>query len=278
MTKVFSTIGFNNAFKNNLKFSWNFDLSHIPENSQVITTAYLVFPTQQNKYYCDIFGSLDPTQKCMEMDLVEISGRNCVQSTYHASQTDTCNANNKACLATNYLTHPKYNVNDNYKKIKFEAQLNKDGTFNLSINGTAAQMPQIGPGTKNTIQNRSQGPAVLVFSIWQANAGWWPGKTINDHNGPCSNYNQVDNNKVDSTFLIVSDVTVSTTTTDGSIEPSKFPIIENSCSLSALNAPGCNWINKNSCKNITKGCCAQCQSQPNISGLSNSNIKYSFLK
>lgn len=84
----------------------------------------------------------------MEMDFVEIAGKKCIQSTYHASKTDTCNDVNTKCLASNNLDDPEYNVN--YSNISFEAQLNKNETFNLSINGTPAktQMPEISQATK----------------------------------------------------------------------------------------------------------------------------------
>ena len=260
--RIFSTKGYKDAFKNNLNFEWTMDLSDIRDKKAIISTAYLVFPLENNPYYCDMGFESIINGHCMEIDLLEITGNKCIQSTYHDCAND-CNyvggdkQGDSYCGQNGCLSN--FTLNNNESLLKFNAQLSDNGTFKLNINGQSF-IPKKPSNTaiQNILDTSSKNPAVLVFSVWTA-SDWFPGKT-----GDCTDFS-ADFSDGNVFSITISDVKVSTT--NGSVIttdfPQKFPKPPPTCPPPKDTGKcNCNWANVKSCNNNTsdcgKICCVNC--------------------
>ena len=200
------------------------DLSLIPDNTRIVSTAYLVFPNDSSPYYCDMGTNTDIINgHCMEIDLLEITGNKCIQSTYHDCSNDCNNVGgdqygDSYCGQNGCLTN--FTLTNGDSSLKCYAQLSDNGTFKLNINGqTFVPKNPSNTAIQNILDTSSKNPAVLVFSVWTS-YGWFPGKTNSDKAGDCADFS-ADFSDGNQFSIIISDVKVSTT--NGSVITTDFP-------------------------------------------------------
>lgn len=254
--------GFEDPFGNELTFNWTFDLGNMPKKYAIITTAYLVFPNDSSKYYCDMGFDCKLTNNahCMEIDLIEITNNSCIQCTYHDCKTNCsqggCNPSQYSQCGQNGCPTTDI-MNKLSSTLKCTAQLKKDGTFGMKINNQTINIKNPNIDALKTIkETSSKNPAVFVVSAW-TNTGtgnpWWPG--IGDN---CKSYTNPSPEDAEKYPVKISNFSVSSNT--GTVTKTSFKKHDyvDKCDPSPSPGPHKNCPNRDKCNCDWTGGGANC--------------------
>mmetsp|Transcript_30399 Transcript_30399/g.48573 ORF Transcript_30399/g.48573 Transcript_30399/m.48573 type:complete len:293 (+) Transcript_30399:91-969(+) len=181
-------------------FSASIDASQV--NDYVTATVYLVSPNSTGNYYCDAPAS-GGGGFCMELDTIELNGKNLAQTTWHTTSADfSCGdecqcdtaagcwssvnfnstwASENSCSTVENVDASSINTNEYFQVTTnftmdgdFEVYYSQDGKEikAFSSYGSGSKSPSAADKALVVDQLTKYG-AVIVVSLWQ---GWAPGQ------------------------------------------------------------------------------------------------------